>query len=386
MRMRVLHLHFRWGAGSAAAVSDYIRATPAFEHHLVYAVAPGCQLDDQVQEQAASVRELPSGLARQIVAVRRAVAAVEPDVVHAHSSLAGACARTALGRRWPSRVVYTPHCYAFERTDVGPVVRSAFWLAEAALSLRGGQVAACAPYEADLARSLPGRQQVVYVPNIAGPDAMRSSGMGSSGMGSKVGRRREGEPMVVIAVGRLAPQKAPEMFAHAARIRRDAGDRSRWVWVGGGEADLERQVRSAGVEVTGWLPRRQALEELAASDVYVHAAAWDGAPITVLEAAAAGVPILARRTSAMASLGVEPLFDTAEELADLVGRLCDGTVAAVAERSGRRLREAHTPAAQREALHHVYGLAASKARGKAQRPAPRSGGRSGPAVRTPPEP
>lgn len=379
--MRVLHLHFRWGAGSAAAVSDYIRATPAFEHHLVYAVAPGCQLDDQVQELAASVRELPSGLARQIVAVRRAVAAVEPDLVHAHSSLAGACARTALGRRWPERVVYTPHCYAFERTDVGPVARSTFWLVEAALSLRGGQVAACAPHEADLARSLPGRQQVVYVPNIAGPDAMGSSGMGSAG----AGRRREGEPVVVTAVGRLAPQKGPEMFAHAARIRRDAGDGSRWVWVGGGENDLERQVRSAGVEVTGWLPRHQALEALAASDVYVHTAAWDGAPITVLEAAAAGVPILARRTSAMAALGVEPLFDTAEELADLVGRL-DGTVAAVAERSAQRLREAHTPAAQREALHHVYGLAASKARGKAQRPAPRSGGRSGPAVRTPPEP
>jgi glycosyltransferase involved in cell wall biosynthesis len=375
MRMRVLHLHFRWGAGSAAAVSDYIRATPAFEHHLVYAVAPGCQLDDQVQELAASVCELPPGLARQIVAVRRAVAAVEPDVVHAHSSLAGACARTALGHRWPpSRVVYTPHCYAFERTDVGPVARSAFWLAEAALSLRGGQVAACAPYEADLARSLPGRQHVVYVPNIANPGAMQSSGTQSRARASRIGRRGDGDPMAVIAVGRLAPQKAPEMFAAAARIRRDAGDRSRWVWVGGGEADLERQVRSAGVEVTGWLPRRQALEELAASDVYVHTAAWDGAPITVLEAAAAGVPILARRTSAMAALGVEPLFDTAEELADLVGRLGDGSVAPVAERSGQRLREAHTPAAQREALHHVYGLAASKAR------------RSGPAVGTPPEP
>jgi glycosyltransferase involved in cell wall biosynthesis len=376
MRMRVLHLHFRWGAGSAAAVSDYIRATPAFEHHLVYAVAPGCQLDDQVQELAASVRELPSGLSRQVVAVRQAVAAVEPDVVHAHSSLAGACARSALGRGWPARVVYTPHCYAFERTDVGPVARSAFWLAEAALSLRGGQVAACAPYEAELARSLPGHQQVVYVPNIAAPDAVASAG---------VVRRREGGPMVVTAVGRLAPQKAPEMFADAARMRRHAGDPGRWVWVGGGEADLERRLRSAGVEVTGWLPRRQALEELAAGDVYVHTAAWDGAPITVLEAAAAGVPILARRTAAMVALGVEPLFDTAEELADLVGRLGDGPVADVAERSGRRLREAHTPAAQREALQHVYGLAASNGRTRPG-PRPRSQGRSGPALPTPREP
>jgi len=348
--LRILHLHFRWGAGSAAAVADYIRATPSFEHHLVFAPAPDCQLDDRVHDLAASVRELPSGLGRQVVAIRHAVAAVEPDVVHAHSSLAGACARTALGRRWPSRVVYTPHCYAFERTDVGPVTRSAFWLAEAALSLRGGQVAACAPYEADLARSLPGHQQVVYVPNIAGPDVVEVGG---------ADRQREGGPMVVTAVGRLAPQKGPEMFADAARLCREGGDLSRWVWVGGGEADLERQVRSAGVEVKGWLPRRQALEDLRASDVYVHTAAWDGAPITVLEAAAARVPILARRISAMEALGVEPLFDSAEELADLVGRFSDGTVRTVAERSGQRLREAHTPAAQRQALHHVYRLAAS---------------------------
>ena len=46
-------------------------------------------------------------------------------------------------------------------------LRGAFWLAEAALSLRGAQVAACSPLEARMARSLPGRGQVTYVPNIA---------------------------------------------------------------------------------------------------------------------------------------------------------------------------------------------------------------------------
>jgi hypothetical protein len=60
-------------------------------------------------------------------------------------------------------------------------------------------------------------------------------------------------------------------------------------------------------------------------------------------------------------------------------------VAALAERSGRRLREAHTPAAQREALQHVYGLAASNGRTRPG-PRPRSQGRSGPALPTPREP
>ena len=333
-------------------MADYIRATPTFEHHLVFAVAPGCQLDDGVHELVASVRELPSGFGRQIVAVREATAAVAPDVVHAHSSLAGTCARVALGSRWRHRVVYTPHCYAFERTDVGAATRSVFWLAEAALSLKGGHVAACSPYEARLARSLPGRQQVVYVPNIAGPDAATRPGAPLD--------RVEGE-LVVTAIGRLAPQKGPELFARAALRSRAAGHPSRWVWVGGGEPDLEDGLRRAGVRVTGWLPRRQALDHLWASDVYVHTAAWDGAPITVLEAAAAEVPVLARRTSAMEALGVEPLFDSAEELADLVGQLPGGNAVDLARRCGQRLRETHTPAAQSQALHRVYRLAALSA-------------------------
>jgi glycosyltransferase involved in cell wall biosynthesis len=139
--------------------------------------------------------------------------------------------------------------------------------------------------------------------------------------------------------------------------------------VGGGEPHLEDLLRRSGVRVTGWLARRQALEHLRASDVYVHTAAWDGAPITVLEAAAAGVPVLARRTSAMEALGVEPLFDSAGELAALVGQLPGGSAVDLATRCGRRLRETHTAEAQSRALHRVYRLAA-EAGSAGRRPPP----------------
>jgi glycosyltransferase involved in cell wall biosynthesis len=330
----------------AAAIADHMANAPECDHHLLVSRDTTCQVGEHFEGFATTVTELPDARLSQVRRVRQATRSLRPHIVHAHSSYAGAYVRLALGREWQPRIVYTPHCFAFERTDVSRTLRSAFWLVEAGLSFRGGQVAACSPLEAALAGSLPGRHAVTYVPNI--------------------GRTPEGtwEPppvgaVQVSAAGRITAQKAPALFAEAARRSDRAGQPVRWQWIGGGNADQEDLLRAAGVEVTGWLPRDEAMRRLAASHLYVHTAAWEGAPLTILEAAAAGVPVLARRTRAMEALEVEPLFESAAELADLVGAFPDGPALTVARHAGDRLRLRHTVEAQREALAVVYGLTRS---------------------------
>jgi len=354
----VLHVVIQTGSGVAAVIGDHMAHAGAFEHHLLLSRDTSCQIGDHLERQATSVTELPLGLLPQIRRLRGAALALEPDIIHAHSSFAGALVRLSLGTRWQPRIVYTPHGYSFERTDVGRALNRAFRLAEAALSFRGGQVAACSPQEATLARSLPGRQRVTYVPNVApGPYGNRLSAP-HPGAGAI-------PPVIEVSTaGRVTAARAPWLFAEAALRSGDEAARSHaptgtihWVWIGGGDEADEQLLRGAGIEVTGWLAREDALRRMARSHLYVHTASWDGAPMTVLEAAAARVPVLARRTGAMEALGVEPLFDSVRELLDLVAEFPDGPAISAAHRCGETLRQNHTALAQGRALEEIYSRA-----------------------------
>ncbi|MDP9385446.1 MAG: glycosyltransferase, partial [Actinomycetota bacterium] len=69
------------------------------------------------------------------------------DLVHAHSSKAGALVRAALPR--PGRLVYTPHCFAFAASFgvAAGAQRALYALAEQALVPRTGAIVAVSEWE-----------------------------------------------------------------------------------------------------------------------------------------------------------------------------------------------------------------------------------------------
>jgi glycosyltransferase involved in cell wall biosynthesis len=333
--LHILHVVEALGSGIATALEDYVRSTPQHTHTVLAYRRPSAQTGDQLERVAARVLPLPEGRLAQIRAVRHWVRTLDPDVVHAHSTYAGVYVR--LFARPPGAAhVYTPHAYPFERRDVPAAVRCLYWLVEAGLSLGGGCVAAVGPHEAELAARLPGRQAVVQLPNVV--RGLRPPPADACGTADP------GGALQLAMVGRISAQKGWEFFAEAVRHSRGLGLPLRWTWVGGGAPDQEAALRNAGARVTGWLPRQVALDRLAAADVYVHTAAWEGFPVSVLEAAALGLPVVARRIPALEALRVPRLCDTPEVLD------------AVADQS-RLLVERHQPAAQRAALEAAYATA-----------------------------
>ena len=67
------------------------------------------------------------------------------------------------------------------------------------------------------------------------------------------------------------------------------------VWIGG-RADggpASEALTSAGVRLTGWLTREEAVAELARATALLHFSAWDGQSMTVLEALARDVVVVA---------------------------------------------------------------------------------------------
>ena len=348
---RVLHVMIRAGAGQASAAQTFIAATPDYEHHFLQARDLTCELSNDFGDLAASATDMVPGWVARARQLRGIVARLQPVVVHAHSSFAGALTRAALGRKWRRRLVYTPHGYAFFRRDVPLPARVGFWLAEGVLGVRGGQIAACSPHEAAAARRLVGRTRVHFAPNalpVSGPRPPAN--------------RVPAEVVRVVAVGRLAPQKAPELFAAAASRANELPFATSWIWVGGGDAELADLLAAADVQVTGWLPQEAVADRLAAADIFVHTAAWESAPMTVLEAAQAGVPVLARDIPPLRALGLAPLWSDVPQLMSLLAQFPDGEAFAAARRSAAAMLERHTMENLRAGLLSAYSAATGNSR------------------------
>jgi glycosyltransferase involved in cell wall biosynthesis len=105
----------------------------------------------------------------------------------------------------------------------------------------------------------------------------------------QVQRQPDATPRVV-TVGRACDQKGPTLFAELAARFHYAGEPVRFVWVGAGEPRYEQMLRAVGVEVTGWVGQDEVRAQLARAHIYVQTSYWEGMPLSVLQAMAAGVP------------------------------------------------------------------------------------------------
>ncbi len=111
------------------------------------------------------------------------------------------------------------------------------------------------------------------------------------------------EAFVALYVGRLGPEKnlpaLLEAFAYAVRAVAPAAPPLALALVGGGplEDDLRRQVDRLGlagqVHFLGRQPNEAIPGLVAAADAFITASASEGHPITVIEALAAGQPVVA---------------------------------------------------------------------------------------------
>jgi glycosyltransferase involved in cell wall biosynthesis len=255
---------------------------------------------------------------RALVEVVRVLVEFRPDVVHTHSSKAGFLGRVAgviyrfLGHR--TRVFYSPHGFAFLRADMGASSRYLFLLLEKVAYMAGGMVVGCSASEAQVARDRIGRKRVAVIDNAV-----------DLGKVPLLRTRESHRSPRVVTLGRISPQKDPGLFSEVAQRVSERG--VRFVWIGGGSAENEALLRSnPNVTVTGWVPREEALDKLTEGDVYLQTSRWEGMPLAVIEAMAAGLPTVVTDIVGNRDLVVHGktgyIGRTAEELAQWVEHLC----------------------------------------------------------------
>lgn len=228
-----------------------------------------------------------AALAKLVRLVRRA------DVVHVHSSKAGFLGRLAAAVRLRTRsVLFTPHAWSFWAAS--GALRSGYVGLEriAARWCRTIVVVADAERRAGLEARIGAAAQYRVVHN--GIDT------------AKFDLPRRPVRGRVVAIGRLARQKRPDLVVHAvARLRERRAD-IEVLLVGDGpeRPAVERLVTELGlggqVQLLG--NRDDVPELLATAESAVLASDYEGCPLSVLEAMAAGVPMVATRVGGVPEL------------------------------------------------------------------------------------
>ncbi len=295
--MKILHVTESLGGGVQSAISKYTHLTSESEHFIYGKVRDGESTGEY--SEGSILFEFRGTALAFIFGVRNMIKDVRPDVVHIHSSLAG-LARLLVPINLP--VLYSPHCYAFERTDKGLMWRKSIRFVESILALRPQVTIAVSPHEANLAKKLYKNSSVFYVPNVL--------------MDSSVKRSLSLRPTVVM-VGRIGVQKDPSLFASVSKLLGHLYD---FLWVGDGDTKFRNELIDSGVQVSGWQSPSEARKLVASSHLYFHSAAWEAAPISTIEAAASGVSVLARGISTMVSLGYFVTPSSAEEISVAINK------------------------------------------------------------------
>jgi glycosyltransferase involved in cell wall biosynthesis len=107
---------------------------------------------------------------------------------------------------------------------------------------------------------------------------------------------------LVVGVGRLVPQKQPLVFLEMAAKLHEQDPEARFVWVGDGELSAEWQAAvirkglSGVVSCAGW--KSDVRPYLAAADLLLHTAEFEGLPFALIEAMSMGVPCAMSRSVA----------------------------------------------------------------------------------------
>lgn len=259
---------------------------------------------------------------RLFVAVRallRLLRQQRPDIIHAHSAVAGVVARVA-ARMAYLPVVYTVHGFGF-KPEVPRLQRWAAWLAELALARFTSHMICVSEHERQLARQLPLHPGCLSVIPNAVPDTHERA-------------HPEHEPARVVMVARLASPKRPDLLLQALALLRDRlGHEVPATLIGSGP-DLEthralvRQLKLQAVDFTGDVT--DVPQRLAQHAIFVLVSDHEGLPMSIIEAMRAGLAIVASDLPGIREL----IFN------DQVGLLVPNQVNALADALARLLSSA----------------------------------------------
>jgi glycosyltransferase involved in cell wall biosynthesis len=232
---------------------------------------------------------------RGLVRLTRFLRSEPYQIVHTHTSKAGFVGRLAARLAGVPVVVHTAHGFAFHE-DTPVSVRRFYSALERLASRWCDRIVTVSEFHRTWAIELgicsPGR--IMAIPNgIA--EVVRNREVGLAEVRREMGARHG--DLVILSMTRLAPDKGLEYLVEAAALLPRSGRRIRIVIAGDGPERNRLEQLTAHLGVTDRVVflgfREDVGDLLAASDLVILPSLREGLSIALLEAMAAGKPIIA---------------------------------------------------------------------------------------------
>ena len=240
---------------------------------------------------------------KAIKGVRALIKKYNPDIVYAHSSKAGAIARVAdIG--FKNHCVYNPHGWAFnmrcsakKKTMYTVIEKVAAPFCDKIICISDAEK------QSALDKKICKENKLQVIFNGVDIEAYEN------GVHGVVKRRELNIPedaFVVGMVGRMSPQKAPDVFIKMAKRVKDAVPNAHFIIVGNGNQEDEIRKYAAdngfadSLHITGWVYNPMSYIEL--FDVACLLSRWEGFGLALPEYMMAGKPIVASRVDAIPNI------------------------------------------------------------------------------------
>lgn len=224
----------------------------------------------------------PLHLIKSIREVRNQIKIWKPDVIHAHSAVAGVVGRIA-GFLARTPVIYTVHGFGF-KPQVPLLRRTVVLSIEKLLARLTTRMICVSQFELHLAKKLSiSADRITVVSNgIADWPSRCDPGI---------------EPVSLIMVARMAPPKRHDLLLQALVLLRERGmNLPKVIFAGGGPELINAQISCDSnkldmVEMPGDLGGIPDI--LARNQLFILLSDHEGQPISIIEAMRAGMPIIA---------------------------------------------------------------------------------------------
>ncbi|HVB42735.1 MAG TPA: glycosyltransferase [Streptosporangiaceae bacterium] len=330
-----------------------------------------------------SYRPRPARDAAAVRMLRRLLTGAAPDIVHAHGMRAGALAALALRPaplvRWPGGKLPALIVTVHNAPPAAARTAAVYGLLERLVARRADVVLCVSADLSDRMRRLGTRQVGKAIVPASGrlasagvttigtvPPRETVTGHPDAGVvapdAGVVAELDSGGRPVVLAVGRLAPQKGLDTLLAAAVLWAVRRPKPLLVIAGTGPlaAGLAARAHELGLDARFLGQRDDVPELLAACDVFVLPSQWEGQPLIAQEALRAGRPVVATDVGGVrdltgdhAALLVQPGDPAA--FAEAVLRVLDDPVLAARLASAAAARAAALPT-EAEAVAAVLAL------------------------------
>ncbi|UTE77500.1 glycosyltransferase family 4 protein [Rossellomorea sp. KS-H15a] len=212
---------------------------------------------------------------------------IDPDVVHCHSSKAGALGRVAAKILGVKKIIYTPHAYMFQNPNTNKVKKTAFMLLEKYLSKITNLTLNVSE----------GERKVALQKGVIKESDSKVIFNGVNPLQKNNNSQNKHDTLWVGTIGRMDDQKDPFTFLEIAKTLIPKYPNLKFAYVGDGihYDEMKRQISKdmLGERLLLFGFQDNPTQYLNTFDIFISTSLYEGFPYSLLEALSASLPIVA---------------------------------------------------------------------------------------------